>query len=221
MEAMLLITLADGLFHRQSLATKKANAQLLRLNAELDEANKVKARFIAILSHDLGSPVANLINFLHLQKEEPDMLTARQAEMHQKRIAASAEGLLENMESMLLWSKGQMTNFKPQAKPVLVSGLFEYIEKFFAGEPNVAFSFSNPGGFTVVTDENYLKTILQNLASNALKALRNAPNAHIRWEAAEQGAEVILSIIDNGPGASAEQLSTLYKDDAGIGVRTG
>lgn len=218
---LLLIALAGGLFYKQSLATKRANVQLLRLNAELDEANKVKARFFAILSHDLRSPVANLINFLHLQKEEPDMLTAQLAEMHQKRITASAEGLLENMESMLLWSKGQMTNFKPQARSVPVLELFEYIGKFFSGAPNVSFSFSNPSVLVVVTDEDYLKTILQNLTSNAVKALKNVPDGHIRWEAKEQGTEMMLTIIDNGPGASAQQLSALYNDDAAIGMRTG
>ncbi|MCF0065751.1 HAMP domain-containing histidine kinase [Dyadobacter chenwenxiniae] len=218
---LLLLTLAGGLFYRQSLSRKRANVQLLRLNAELDEANKVKARFFAILSHDLRSPIANLINFLHLQKEEPGMLTAQLAEMHQKRITASVEGLLENMESMLLWSKGQMTNFKPQAKSVLVSGLFEYIEKFFAAEPNVAFSFSSPGALVVVSDEDYLKTILQNLTINAVKALKNVPDAHIRWEAEEQGMEVMLTITDNGPGASAQQLRALFNDDTEIGVKTG
>lgn len=218
---LLLIALVGGLFYRQSLARKRANIQLLRLNAELDEANKVKARFFAILSHDLRSPVANLINFLHLQKEEPEMLTDELAEMHQKRITASAEGLLENMESMLLWSKGQMINFKPQAKSVPVSGLFEYIEKFFSGAPNVAFSFSDPGTLVVFTDENYLKTILQNLTSNAVKALKNVPDAHIRWEAKEEGKQVMLTIFDNGPGASAQQLSALYNEGASIGMGSG
>lgn len=218
---LLLIAFTGGLFYRQSLARKRINVQLLHLNAELDKANKVKARFFAILSHDLRAPVANLINFLHLQKEEPEMFTDQLAEMHRKRITASAEGLLENMESMLLWSKGQMTNFKPQARSVAVSGLFDYIEKFFSGEPNVAFSFSNPGALVIVTDEDYLKTILQNLTSNALKALQNVPDAHIRWEAEQQGTAVMLTIIDNGPGAGAEQLSALYNDDAAIGGKTG
>lgn len=221
MTGLLLIALAGSLFYRQSLARKRANVQLLRLNAELDEANKVKARFFAILSHDLRSPVANLINFLYLQKEEPDILTAELAEMHRKRITASAEGLLENMESMLFWSKGQMTNFKPNARPVQVSGLFEYIEKFFSGAPNVAFGFSNPNGLVVFTDEDYLKAILQNLTSNAVKALKNVPDAHIRWEAEEEGTNVTLTIIDNGPGASAQQLSALYNDGEVIGTRKG
>ena len=51
------------------------------LNNQLDEANKVKAKFFGILSHDLRSPVANLIHFLHLQKNDPDLLGKEQADI--------------------------------------------------------------------------------------------------------------------------------------------
>jgi signal transduction histidine kinase len=119
-----LLAVIGGLLYWQNQTKKRTNTTLLHLNNELDEANKIKARFFAILSHDLRSPVANLINFLHLQKEEPDLLTPELAEMHQKRITESAENLLENMESMLLWSKGQMQHFKPQVKSIAVEDSF-------------------------------------------------------------------------------------------------
>ncbi|MCE7042032.1 tetratricopeptide repeat-containing sensor histidine kinase [Dyadobacter sp. CY312] len=218
---IVLVAVIGGLLFWQNQSRKRTNIQLLHLNAELDEANKIKARFFAILSHDLRSPVSNLINFLHLQKEAPELMSGGIAESHQKRITESAELLLENMESMLLWSKGQMQNFKPQVRSIEVSGLFEYIQKFFAGTSNVTFSFSNPESLTVVTDEDYLKTIMQNLTANAVKALRKTPEATILWEAKRNEKGIVLSIIDNGPGASEQQLSALRNEGEAIGIKTG
>ncbi|MFN8346257.1 MAG: tetratricopeptide repeat-containing sensor histidine kinase [Spirosomataceae bacterium] len=216
-----LLLIIGGLLYWQNLSRKRTNTTLLHLNAELDEANKIKAKFFAILSHDLRSPVANLISFLNLQKEAPELLTPEMAEANQKRITASAEALLENMETMLLWSKGQMQAFKPQVKTIEVSGLFAYIQKFFDGTAGVQFSFENPNSLHVVTDEDYLKTIMQNLTSNAVKALKNKPNASIHWEARQEGNQIILAITDNGAGVTEQQLDALYTHEASIGTKTG
>jgi signal transduction histidine kinase len=58
----------------QSRSRKKTNIKLNLLNAELDQSNKIKARFFSIINHDLRSPVSNIIHFLHLQKENPQLL---------------------------------------------------------------------------------------------------------------------------------------------------
>ncbi|WP_428654966.1 tetratricopeptide repeat-containing sensor histidine kinase [Runella sp.] len=216
-----LLLVIGGLLYWQNLSRKRTNTTLLHLNAELDEANKIKAKFFAILSHDLRSPVANLISFLNLQKEAPELLTPEMTEANQKRITASAEALLENMEAMLLWSKGQMQAFKPQVKTIEVSELFTYIQKFFDGTTGVQFRFDNPYSLHVVTDEDYLKTIMQNLTSNAVKALKNKPNASIHWEARQEENQIILAITDNGAGVSEQQLNALYTNEASIGTKTG
>ena len=100
-----------GLVLRQNIIRKKTNAVLKKLNNELDEANKIKAKFFGILSHDLRSPVATLINFLQLQKMSPGIMSEQQIAASEEKITASAQSLLHNMESMLLWSKGQMEYF--------------------------------------------------------------------------------------------------------------
>ncbi|MBK8506862.1 MAG: tetratricopeptide repeat protein [Saprospiraceae bacterium] len=127
-----LIALIGGLLYRQSQTRKRTNTTLLQLNNQLDEANKIKSKFFAILSHDLRAPVASLINFLYLQKDEENLLSAEEHERHQKRITTNAENLLENMESMLLWSKGQMETFKPDIQSVAVQELFSFIADCFS-----------------------------------------------------------------------------------------
>ena len=54
---IILIGIIGLLLFRQNQNRKKTNQKLQLLNQELDEANKVKARFFGILNHDLRSPV--------------------------------------------------------------------------------------------------------------------------------------------------------------------
>ncbi|PRY35918.1 signal transduction histidine kinase [Spirosoma oryzae] len=216
-----LLLVIGGLLYRQSRTRKRTNTTLLHLNQELDEANQVKARFFAILSHDLRSPIANLINFLHLQRTSPDLLTPELATRHEHKITEAAEGLLDTMESMLLWSKSQMQQFKPSVRAVPVQTLFDYLQRFFVGVTQVQLSFERPTDLQVATDADYLRTIMQNLTSNAIKALQNQPDARIQWEARREKGRVMLIIRDNGPGLSDSQLQTLYTSDAAISGKTG
>lgn len=216
-----LLAVIGGLLYWQGQTRKRTNTTLLHLNQELDEANKIKAKFFAILSHDLRSPIANLISFLNLQKQAPDLLTPDMAAAHQQRITDSAESLLETMESTLLWSKSQMEHFRPQVKKIAVNELFEYLKKFFSGNTGVVIQFENPNYLNVVTDEDYLKVIMQNLTGNALKALKNVPNGNIRWEAREEKGQVILAITDNAGGVSEQQLNALYSETANVGGKSG
>ncbi|HTE23732.1 tetratricopeptide repeat-containing sensor histidine kinase [Flavitalea sp.] len=219
---LLLAGVIGGLIYWQSRNRKKTNTTLMVLNNQLDEANKVKAKFFGILSHDLRGPVANLIHFLDLQKNSPDLLTAEQQNFHQRRIGQSAEDLLNTMESMLLWSKEQMENFRPQITKVSVSDLFDYLQKFFPQDGAVKISFFQTPGLTVSADENYLRVIMQNLTSNAMKAINNKPNGVIEWRAKKEGDKTILAITDNGPGINEEQMKALYNgDDIAVNTRTG
>ena len=201
-----------GLLYWQSRSRKKTNTTLMVLNSQLDEANKVKARFFSILSHDLRSPIVNLVHFLHLQKDEPDLLSEAQQAQHSQSISDSAENLLNTMEAMLLWSKEQMENFRPNIRQIPVNDLFEFIQKHFAHTDNISFTFENDASLQVATDENYLRTIMQNLTSNAIRALKNTPNASIAWKATKDADNIILTITDNGPGISAMQSKSLFDE---------
>jgi signal transduction histidine kinase len=218
---LLLVGVIAGLLYWQGRNRKRTNRTLTVLNSQLAEANKTKARFFGILSHDLRSPVANLINFLHLQKNDPELLNEAQRARHQQNIDQSAENLLATMETMLLWSKEQMESFKPEFKMVMVSELFEYIHKFFAQTEQVSIGFTQEPDLTLSTDENYLRIIMQNLTANAIKALKNTTAAKIDWNARQEGDKTILSIIDNGPGISQGEISGLYQESVGINATTG
>ncbi len=216
-----LLAIIGGLLFYQSRSRKKANEKLQRLNLELDQANKIKTRFFSILNHDLRSPVANLIHFLHLQKNSPELLDEETKNRMQNKTISGAEDLLSSMEDILLWSKGQMENFKPQPQNVNINQLFDDTKKVFSGYPKIQFEYQNRDNITVFTDENYLKTIVRNLTSNAINVFSSTPNPTITWKAWQENGVTYMSITDNGPGASLEKFKALYDDKEVVGIKTG
>lgn len=218
---LITMVIIGVLYYRLSVVRREKNKELIQLNAQLDQANKVKSKFFGILSHDLRSPVANLINFLQLQKRKPGIMTEQQIAERENKITDSAAYLLDTMEAMLLWSKGQMEHFKPAVSAIRVSDLFTYLQKFFSGTQNVVFTFSAADNLFVQTDENYLQTIMHNLTANAVKALQQTPQALVSWKAWQENNHVYLSITDNGSGASEENLKALYDETASSGAKYG
>ncbi|SHF94372.1 ATP-binding protein [Flavobacterium defluvii] len=216
-----LVGIIGLLLFRQNQNRKKTNQKLQLLNQELDEANKIKARFFSILNHDLRSPISNLIHFLHLQKENPELIDEETAARMQTKIISGAENLLSSMEDILLWSKGQMENFKPHFKEIPVEEIFQDTQKHFSGIENIEISFENPENLILNTDENYLKTIIRNLTGNAIKALEKRQNPKIIWKAWLENNQTFLSITDNGAGGNQEKFKALYDDSEVIGIKTG
>jgi signal transduction histidine kinase len=216
-----LLGLIGVILWRQGATKKRTNLELVRLNAELNEANKVKAKFLGILSHDLRSPIARLLNFLQLQRKRPDSLSAAEKEEYWSRLSGSATTLLETMEAMLLWSKGQMEVFHPRIAPVEVGALFERLGRFFGDVPGVAFEFEGADGLILETDEDYLWTIMQNLTANAVQASEKVDSPKVVWRAWSDGGVLYFSIRDNGPGVSEEYLRALYDETIGARARHG
>jgi len=216
-----LLLVIAGLIFFQSRVRKRNNIRLQKLNSELDHANKVKARFFSILNHDLRGPVANLIHFLHLQKDSPEMLTEEIKIRMENKTISSAENLLESMEDMLLWSKDQMENFNPEPKNIAIDTLFDDIKKRFTSTENVEISFESPHNMILFTDKNYVKTILRNLTGHAIKALQETQNGAIILKGWQQDGNNYISVSDNGPSGTREQFRALYDDKEVVGIKTG
>jgi signal transduction histidine kinase/tetratricopeptide (TPR) repeat protein len=202
----LLLVVIAFLFYRVSQIRRKSNQQLQALNQSLDLANRQKAQLL-VLSHDLRHPLSNLISLLHLQKNAPDLLTPEMASQNQARITSNTEVLLENLENMLLWSKEQMNQASVELQEVPVTELFQRLALTFSIQDQIQWAFDCPLGFTLKADPNYLWIVLQNLSSNASKALKNQSDGKIAWKAWSEGQHKYLSITDNGPGFPANILS--------------
>lgn len=75
-----------------------------------------------------------------------------------------------------------MQNFKPQKK-ISVNSFFDNTHKHFESYENVKITFQDPQNVQLISNDDYLKTILRNLIGNAIKALAKTNNPNIKWKA--------------------------------------
>lgn len=216
-----LLTVIGFLLFYQSNTRKKANRRLNRMNAQLDSANRMKTRLLSILNHDLRSPVNSFIHFIQFQKEAPEALDEETKKRVGDATLDSARNLLESMEDMLLWTKDQMEHFEMQPQTVTIDAVFSDLRRHFSGVRNVALTFENPENLSVHTDANYLKTILRNLISNAIKALEHAAHPAVTITAYTDSGKPHLRVSDNGKGGTEAQFRALFDEDAVASVKSG
>lgn len=202
---LIMLSIIGIIFYIQAKNRKLHNAKLSKLNEELNTANEIKAKLFGIISHDLRSPIANVVTLLQL-KQDDGFNNEEDEHSFTNHVLKDAENLLENMETLLLWSKGQLKNFSPNNKQIAVSILFEHIVRFFRHERSVNIIFKNDHHSTIVSDELFLQVIMQNLTSNAIKALKSTSNPKITWEVIENENNISLKITDNGPGMQMQDL---------------
>ncbi len=218
---LVAIAIIGGLLYYQSRNRKRINQKLMLLNSELDKANKTKMQFFGILNHDLRSPVISLINFLHLRKEAPEMMDEETKDRLETQTTRATEQLLEQMEDLLLWSKGQMENFEPSFRNYKIEEIFSDVKKEFVWVNDIRISFNFSENMWVFTDKEYLKTIIRNLINNSVKVVQGKPDAHIICKAWEENNESFIEISDNGGGTNLEKFRALYEDHTSIGIKKG
>ena len=169
-----IISLLSFLFYRNKEKVNKIlnmqNEQLEILNSQLVIANETKAKLFSIISHDLRSPVSQIVQLLQLQKENPNLFSKAMREQYDAKVKTASENVLDTMEDLLLWSKSQMQNFTPEQIPVNISAimqkelelLMQVIEK-----NNLIIENTIAENILINTDENFLAIILRNLLQNA------------------------------------------------------
>lgn len=201
-----LLIIISGVLYWQNELRKKAIE-------ELAKANEMKSRFFGILNHDLRRPVAGLISYLQLKTAAPDIINAEDSAAFEQKTMQTAQNLLENMEELLFWCKDQMQSFTPEFKQVYIYKLFEDTKFFFSYEDTINIVYEIPSDLKIKTDENYLKTIIRNLTSNAIAAVTHIENPVIRWTARSEKKRVVLSIVNNGGVISQDKIDILYNMD--------
>jgi signal transduction histidine kinase len=75
--------------------------------------------------------------------------------------------------------------------------------------PDIRFSVKVPPGIpTVIADETYVEQVIRNLLSNAAKYA--GATAHVETIVEATGDEVLVRVLDDGPGFPAEDGARLF-----------
>ncbi|PSR56290.1 hypothetical protein AHMF7605_23715 [Adhaeribacter arboris] len=198
---------------KQQKATLFSQSQILqKQNALLESHNGFKTRVFSIISHDLRAPfgsikgILNLINTQNLSQEDLTMLfTVLSKEMDHS---------LEMMESLLLWSKSQLSGSNVVLKSVSVQPVVaDNLQLLTASAEQKGILLVNavPENTFIHTDKERLNFVIRNLIQNAIKF--TSTGGLVKIEAEEQENQVNILISDTGKGISAKNLSRLFTED--------
>jgi two-component system, sensor histidine kinase and response regulator len=210
---------------------KRAEQKLQEVNKELQEINQSKDKFFSILAHDLKNQFQGLIGFMDLLVEDIDELDLDQIKEYVNKVRTTSNDTYSLLENLLAWSRlqtGKMP-FNPS-----VFKICDEIDAVISFQGNRAIgkgitlvnkSSSNPAVFA---DRNMVRSILQNLISNAIKF--STPNSLIKIDIESiQSAQVsasnlgnkytsfiAISVADNGVGISEDMLEKLFHIDGQV-----
>lgn len=187
--------------------------QLLLNNAELNELNEVKTKFLSLISHDIRGNIGSLNQFLQLitnDFENIDTAELKNSLLSLSQISSTSYNTLDNL---LKWSKSDLVNMKPNIQPVNLNEVIKELLSFFdhvlhlkSIEVNTSFVSKE---VMIRTDKNMITAVLRNLISNAIKYNKKGGDLDIKVALINNKHQI--TIEDTGIGISEEQLEKLFK----------
>lgn len=205
---------------------QRVNKKLNLLNERLENANQSKVKLISILTHDLRSPVSSLFHYLQLMKSKQVQTSPSRLEEINTTISGAAEHLLESMEDLLVWAKTQMDQFEPANEIIDMAHLLNEILEFhkpFSLEKEIVLEGRVEGDIRLDTDLNFLKIVLRNLVTNAVKF--TPAGGKVSVSAYKKDSAIIVLVSDTGPGISEADIKDIFEwnsirsDSSGLGLR--
>ena len=184
-------------------------AELEASRAEAEAANLGKTRFIAAASHDLLQPLhaARLFTAALIDRDPHNDLGGK--------IDASLGAVESLLDALLDISKLDAGAFKPEKRPFALQPLFESLATAFA--PTAARRGVElvvvPTRAFVDTDPAFLRRILQNLLSNALRygRVENRP-ARVLLGCRRVNGSLRIEVRDNGPGIASDKQQLIFDE---------
>jgi signal transduction histidine kinase len=195
--------------HNQEL--NAINQQLAESENRLSKLNSVKDKMFSIISHDLRSPLNSMLGFFTVLEMQSDAFSPEETQQFSQETQKSVKRLLNLLDNLLQWSMSQTgeIEFKPEIldlNEIITENLALYTDA--AGRKKIQLSAQTIDNQLVKADENMLNFIIRNLLSNAIKF--SNPDSEIKITTKSESNYLVISIIDQGVGMSAEQAAKVF-----------
>jgi two-component system cell cycle sensor histidine kinase PleC len=197
---------------------KRRELQLDAARQDAEAANRTKSRFLATMSHELRTPLNAVIGFSDvLRGELLGPIGSAKYRDYASHIHDSAVHLLNVLSDILDMSKVEAGKISLNESVVDVAALLREVVELFeqeAGFAKVALTLSLPPSLPpLFADQRYLRQMLINLLSNALKftpaggRIEIAVTADVTADGAPDAAsDLAISVADTGVGMTEAQL---------------
>ncbi len=199
----------------ENAVRRQAEEQLRKAQSELVQAGKmaVLGQLSAGITHELNQP----LTALRTMADNARVLIERGRHADASANLTTISQLVERMGQLT----GQLRQFarksdtRPSAVPVAdaVTAALFLVERRIAQE-RVGFRMAtHPRDLYALCDSNRLQQVLVNLFSNALDAMEMAGSVsrQLVVEAGREGARVLISVTDSGPGIPEDVRAHLFE----------
>jgi signal transduction histidine kinase len=222
--AVLLVRLA----HKTS-DLARANVELERRNAEVEEADRAKSRFLANMSHELRTPLNAIIGFADLMYDGRVGPLSEDHRGYLADIRGSAHHLLHLINEVLDLARIESGRMKLDIKniePEQIAAQCVDAVRPLAAENEIVVSLEALPVGVVLLDPARLRQVLLNYLSNAIKF--TPPSGRVLARLRRERGELVIEVCDTGPGIAPadqqrvfeefEQLSQRRQGGTGLGL---
>lgn len=196
---------------RDITARKVSEDAIKEYAKELEELNTHKENVLAILSHDLRSPLAGIIQGADYLKSNFDTIEPELAKNLLQEFYNASVNELNMLDYLVEWAR---IKYAAEAFVPAKIELIHYVKKVFESlKETAAINTINlhseiQENCSVFADEKMLLSILQNIVSNAIK--HSHKGGQITLSAKQSDNMMIVQIKDTGVGMSKEIQDSLF-----------
>jgi PAS domain S-box-containing protein len=201
---------------------KEAEAALLHAKDAAEAADRAKSEFLAIVSHEIRTPINGVIGFAQILADSP--LSPEQREQV-AIIKSSGQALEKLIADILDLSKIEAGKIEIESAPFGLHKCVEDVIAFFQPRArsaglNLTMRIETDVPVIVNSDEARLRQILTNLVGNALKftergridlALACVRGDPVSLRDTRRALRLFFSVTDTGIGIPADKISKLFK----------
>ncbi len=200
----------------QNAKLEEQHQELTRLNAELDQAGKLRDQFLANVSHELRTPLNSVIGFsdLLLTMASPDSPLTDTQRDYLETIARNGRHLLDFINELLDLSKiaaGRMQlTLEPLALDALLREVADTVRAQLEARKHKLAIEPLRDTVIVTADRGRLRQVLLNLLSNAIKFTTDG--GRITLSAQLAGDRVRVAVSDSGIGIAPDDQQKLFRE---------
>jgi signal transduction histidine kinase len=194
-----------------------ANERLASANEELGALHEEKDAFLAVLSHDMRSPLTNIHGYISMLMGRPN-LPGEEREKVLDIVLRNEQALLEIVNNILELRQLQMGGtIILEQRPINVGLLaIEVVESTMsqAMENDIQLTYEvNTDGdlqrYYASVDREKIKRVIQNLVSNAIKY--TARGGCVILRVIGNNKDVLIEVEDNGYGIPEDELPRIFE----------
>jgi signal transduction histidine kinase len=198
---------------RSARADAEQAQMLLALqNDQLVEADKLKDEFVALISHDLRTPLTSIIGYVELTLEDEGPPLDDERRSYLQVVSRSSERLLRLVDDLLFVARlqaGRLVLERSELDLCLIAEQAAEEARPRAEGKEITLEFSGGSPVTVYADKGRLFQLLDNLISNAIKFTPAGGHILVRTTVDPDGA--VLEVSDTGIGLGPGEAKLVFE----------